>query len=101
MARGRFRSLSQLLPATLEGLAQRAAGEGDLAPAWASAAGATIARVSRPIALRGDTLEIEVKGEAWAKELTSRSAELVARLAVPLGGRVKKLAFRVSNAESP
>jgi predicted nucleic acid-binding Zn ribbon protein len=97
MARGRFRALGQLLPRALEGLAEKAGDAGALGPAWSLALGSAIARVSRPTELRGSTLRVEVDTEAWCKELTAREAELLARLAGPLGGRVKKLSFTVSN----
>ena len=96
MARGRFRALGQLLPKTLDGLAQRAAGDGDLGPAWALALGAPIANISRPVKLDGGTLRVEVDGEAWCKELQARAQELLGRLESPMGGRVKRLAFTVS-----
>lgn len=96
MARGRFRALGQLLPKTLEGFAQKASDAGDLGPAWSLALGAPIANISRPIDLRGNTLRVEVDGEAWCTELTARQAELVQRLAIPFGGRVKKLSFTLS-----
>lgn len=96
MARGRFRALNQLLPTALDGLAQRAATGGALGPAWAQAAGAQIARVSRPLSLEGGTLRVEVDGDAWLKELQGRAAELLLRLEGPFGGRVKRLAFAAS-----
>jgi predicted nucleic acid-binding Zn ribbon protein len=100
MARGRFRSLGQLLPSALDGVAQRAANGGALGPAWSQAVGAPIARIARPVALRGGILEVEVDNATWAKELEGRVPDLLQRLQGPFAGRVKKLAFRVSKGRS-
>ena len=101
MAKGRFQSLGQLLPKALEGLSRRSLSEGALGPSWTLALGAPISNVSRPLALRAGVLEIEVDGEAWAKELSAREAELLKRLMGPMGGRVKRLSFRVSKRPGP
>jgi predicted nucleic acid-binding Zn ribbon protein len=101
MARGRFKSLGQLLPSTLEGIAERAAGDGSIGPAWSQAVGAPIARVTRPLGLVAGTLSVEVEGGPWLKELEAQKPGLIERLRGPFGGRVKKLVFVLSNGRRP
>lgn len=100
MARGRFRTLGEVLPATLGSIIGRGRGQApsraQLGLLWAQLFSGPMARASRPLELKGGVLQVEVDGALWKTELEGREAALVARLQGPLGGAVKRLAFRLS-----
>lgn len=100
MAKGRFRSVGEVLPATLGALAGRGRGEApsraEIALVWSQLFAGPMARASRPVELAGGTLKVEVDGALWKRELEGREAALLARLERPLGGAVRRLAFRLS-----
>jgi len=47
---------------------------------WEAAVGPEVARHSRPIALRGDVLEVAVDSSVWAQQLQLQRLELLAAL---------------------
>ncbi|MEK6712111.1 MAG: DUF721 domain-containing protein [Nitrospinota bacterium] len=52
---------------------------------WAAAVGGALARVARPVAVRGRRLSVEVSGSAWLQELKLRERELLERINAALG----------------
>jgi predicted nucleic acid-binding Zn ribbon protein len=66
---------------------------------WDSVAGAELAAVSRPVAIRDDTLSVAVADPLWATELRYRQAQVLDRLADRLGRRaVTRLDVRIDRS---
>ena len=51
-----------------------------IADRWEEAVGAEIARHSRPVAIRGDVLEVSVDASVWCQQLQLRTPEILAAL---------------------
>ncbi|CAM3495435.1 DUF721 domain-containing protein [Corallococcus sp. ZKHCc1 1396] len=96
MARSEPKTLESLLPRVLARLAGESGRGMSLMPLWVAAAGANIARHSRPHHLEGKTLVITVENAEWAQALTRQSAFLCERLNATLGpGTVTALEFQL------
>ena len=68
-----------------------------IAERWSEAVGEGVAGHSRPLALRGEELEVGVESSAWAQELQLRIPELLAGLRRTLGEDApSKLRLRVA-----
>jgi predicted nucleic acid-binding Zn ribbon protein len=80
---------------------QRAAPQTPLAAAqaaWASAVGAQLAAVARPVSERAGTLTIECADAVWAQELDLMQGSLLERLKSELGDQAPEaLRFRVNS----
>ena len=98
MARSEPKTLESLLPRVLTRLAGESGRAMSLMPIWVAAAGANIARHSRPHQLDGKTLIITVESAEWAQALTREAASLCERLNERLGpGTVTALAFQLES----
>ncbi|MDY7227921.1 DUF721 domain-containing protein [Hyalangium rubrum] len=96
MARELPKSLNALMPRVLARLAEESGKGHALAPVWAAAVGAQIAKHSSPYTLQGGTLVVTVASAEWARTLSLEQASLVERLNARLGaGTVKTLSFRL------
>ena len=60
---------------------------------WKSILGQTIARVCRPIALRGSLLIVEIQDPVWDPVLQNMKEELSDRIRKAAGGEVLKIHF--------
>jgi predicted nucleic acid-binding Zn ribbon protein len=56
-----------------------------IADRWAEAVGREIAHHSRPVAIRGDLLEVEVDTSVWCQQLQLRTPEILAALQRAVG----------------
>ena len=91
-------SLESLLPRLLARLAEESGKGRALAPVWAAAVGAQIAKHTSPYTLQAGTLVITVASAEWAKTLSLEEASLLERLNARLGaGTVKTLTFRLGS----
>lgn len=96
MARSEPKTLESLLPRVLARLAEESGRGQALAPVWAAVVGPHLARHTRPHALQGRTLVVDVAGPEWLRSLEDEAASLCERLNARLGeGSVKSLAFRL------
>ena len=57
-----------------------------IAEAWEEAVGPEIARHSRPVAIRGEVLEVAVDTGVWCQQLQLRIPEILAALRGAVGG---------------
>lgn len=90
VARSELKPLFAVMPQTLAKLAETS-GRGELLEAaWRRAVGERIAAEASCEAFAHGTLHLRVRDLAWAKELSSRRAELIQRLNAELGGEVVK-----------
>jgi predicted nucleic acid-binding Zn ribbon protein len=63
---------------------------------WSSAVGEAVAAHARPVALRGEVLEIAVDSPVWSQQLQLRKPEILAALARELGADApRELRFQV------
>ncbi len=61
---------------------------------WEKLVGSPIARVARPVGLRGETLFVEVESASWRMELSLMRPQLMAKLnAGRRSGRIEKIVF--------
>jgi predicted nucleic acid-binding Zn ribbon protein len=56
-----------------------------IADRWAEAVGPEIAGHSRPVAIRGEVLEVAVDNSVWCQQLKLRSPEILAGLRATVG----------------
>lgn len=80
MARRDPTPLRSLLPALLGRLAGTGGPAQALGPIWRELVGESIGRQASPLRMDGEHLVISVTSAVWARELSGREAELVARL---------------------
>lgn len=67
-----------------------------VAEVWTRAVGEAVAAHCRPVALRGDVLELVVESPVWSQQLQLRQREILAALARELGGDApRELRFAV------
>jgi predicted nucleic acid-binding Zn ribbon protein len=95
--KGELRSVESALAKVLGELgldgAQRAF---EIAECWEAAVGADVARHAKPVAMRGDVLEVAVESSVWAQQLQLRCPEILAALGAELEGEPPTdLRFRV------
>ena len=57
-----------------------------IADHWEAAVGPEVARHSRPVAIRGDVLEVEVDSSVWSQQLQLMQPEILAALRETVGG---------------
>jgi predicted nucleic acid-binding Zn ribbon protein len=57
-----------------------------IAEAWEEAVGPEIAHHSRPVAIRGEVLEVAVDTSVWCQQLQLRTPEILAALRGAVGG---------------
>jgi predicted nucleic acid-binding Zn ribbon protein len=96
MARHEPKSLESLLPRVLARLAQESGKGQSLAPVWAAAVGAQIAKHTLPYTLQEGTLVVTVASAEWARTLSLEQDSLMERLNARLGaGTVTALSFRL------
>ncbi len=61
---------------------------------WEYLVGPHIARISRPVRIRGETLFVEVESAAWRMELSMLRPRLIRKLNAGRGkGRIEKIVF--------
>lgn len=78
--------LAALVPRVLDDLGLGSAARVvQIAERWSEAVGAEIARHSRPLALRGEKLEVAVESSVWSQQLKLREPEILAGLRRVLG----------------
>ena len=66
---------------------------------WASAVGARVSEVTRPVEVRGDTLVVEVSSSAWINELAMMSTLILRRVNERMGTPpIERLRFRLAEA---
>ena len=83
------RPLAAILPALFEQLGLARTAEGWRAVSdWPAVAGPRLARHTRAVSFRDDTLAVEVEGSAWMHELGFLKRELVRNLNRHLGADV-------------
>lgn len=95
--RKEFAHIGGVMHEVVAGLRKRP--EGDLTELWerwAEAVGPAVAENSRPAAVKGKVLTVNVTGSAWMQHLQFLKADLIARLNRALGEeRVADIRFRV------
>ncbi len=90
------KALQSLLPKLLARLAQQSGQARGLAPVWAEAVGAQIAKHTSPYLLEKGTLVVTVASAEWALTLEREQASLCERLNERLGpDTVRALTFRL------
>lgn len=94
-------AVGALLPRLLRDLASgRSAQVIRIWERWEEAVGAEIAAHCRPLALRGDELEVVVESSVWSQELALRTPAILAGLRAAFGdGAPSKLRLRVARFE--
>ncbi len=86
--RGPLEPLTALVPRVLEDLGLDAAARVvQIAERWQDAVGPEISTHSRPLALRGETLELAVESSVWSQQLKLREPEILAGLRRVLGAQ--------------
>jgi predicted nucleic acid-binding Zn ribbon protein len=79
-----------------------AAGAFRIGERWEEAVGPEVARHSRPVAMRGRTLEVDVDSPVWGQQLQLLRPELLSALAAVLGEDAPSdLRFRVGYIRRP
>lgn len=69
---------------------------------WASAVGARVSEVTRPVEVRGDTLVVEVSSSAWINELAMMSSLILRRVNKRTGTPpIGRLRFRLAEGATP
>ena len=95
--RKEFAPIGGVLHEVLAGFRKRP--EGDLTELWErwpDAVGPAVAENSRPVAVKGRVLTVNVTSSAWMQQLQFLKADLIARLNRALGeARVAEIRFRV------
>ncbi len=90
VASHRFASIRELLKGAAIDVVKTTGSTAALSPVWNEAVGPAIAKNSRPKALYGDVLVVEVDSAQWAEALAKAEADIVARI-----GGVKHLRLEV------
>ena len=98
---GRRRSRPQRLSVVLENYLQEAGLQEALERLgvlddWAGVVGERIARVTRPVEVRQETLVVEVSSSAWLNELSMMSRQIIERLNRRDGPGIAKVRFRLA-----
>lgn len=93
-----FQSLDRLLT-NLAGLpiAQKIKDHQQLLDAWTIAVGPAIARVSRPIAIQRDILQVSTASAVLANDLTFKRRQILAKLNAQLNTPVRDIRFSSKN----
>jgi hypothetical protein len=87
--------IHELLPSLLASLARSSGDARHFKPAWDRIVGPIISRHSSPLRFQDGALAIEVTNAGWARELSDREPEILARVAAVLGEKApSKLVFR-------
>jgi len=91
MARGRPKSRPEAVGSLIDRvLADLGAGPTAravrIADCWEEAVGREVATHSRPVAIRGEVLEVEVDTSVWCQQLQLRTPEILAALRDAVGG---------------
>ena len=73
--------------------------EWKIAAAWSSICGARVAEHSTPTSLRSEILTVEVPSSAWASDMIYLRGDLIARIHVHTGLRVKDIRFVPTRAD--
>jgi predicted nucleic acid-binding Zn ribbon protein len=69
---------------------------------WGDVVGPEVARHCRPVAVRGEVLEVEVDSSVWCQELQMQSPQLLAALSEAFGDDAPSdLRFRVGYHRGP
>lgn len=101
--KSRPRSIAPVLGQVLEDLGLAAAQEAfRIRELWEQAVGPEIARHCRPVALRGEVLEVEVDSSVWCQQLQMERDRILAALRETLGASAPSdLRFHVGYNRRP
>jgi predicted nucleic acid-binding Zn ribbon protein len=95
MAQHSFSLARALLPRLLARLSRETGRGIHLRPVWKDVVGGVAARHSKPLALEGRTLIVEVESPRWAGALEAQDAQIRSRLDERLGeGAVGQVVYR-------